>query len=153
MLPRTTLVDRCSFRFWSACTACSGQTQSVCGLSGTQMLQLVTVFIVYVSDSNHFFHFHDVESACFSFDIAWLYLSFLFCFSFFRPFCGIRWPTSSCRCVCHLFAVFRFASHYIGSRKVLIEQLIFAVIRLSVNWRLFSPFLLVSSLLGSILPI
>ena len=33
------------------------------------MLQLVTVFIVYVSDSNHFFHFHDVESACFSFDI------------------------------------------------------------------------------------
>lgn len=125
-------------------------------VAGTQMLQLVTVFIVYVVTLISFFHFHDVDSACFSFDVAWLHLSFLFCFVFFcRPLCWICSPTSSGRCVCRPLTVFCLASYYIGSRNVHTEKepLIFAVIRLSVNWGLFSPLLLVSSLLVSILPI
>ena len=91
--------------------------QIVC-VAGTQMLQLVMVFIVYVV-TNQFFHFQAVDSACFSFDVAWSYLSFLFWFSFiFRSLCGILRPTSSGRCVCRLFAVSCFASHYIGSRNI-----------------------------------
>lgn len=61
-------------------------------VAGTQMLQLVTVFIVYVVTLIIFFHFHDVDSACFSFDVAWLHLPFLFCFFFVDPSAGSARP-------------------------------------------------------------
>ena len=72
-LPPTTLVHCCFFRFWSACTACSGQTQSVCGLSVSLALRCFSLwrFLRLCSDSNCFFHFQAVDSACFSFDVAW----------------------------------------------------------------------------------
>ena len=42
-------------------------------VAGTQMLQLVTVFIIHVVTQffqNQFFHFQAVDSACFSFDVV-----------------------------------------------------------------------------------
>ena len=43
-LPPTTLVHCCSFWFWSACTACSGQTQSVCRLSVSLALRCFSLW-------------------------------------------------------------------------------------------------------------
>ena len=105
------------------------------------------------SNSNQFFSFSRCWLCMFFFRCC--VITFVFFFFFFWPLCWICSPTSSGRCVCRPLTVFCLASHYIGSRNVHTEKqpLIFAVIRLSVNWGLFSPLLLVSSLLVSILPI
>lgn len=88
-------------------------------VAGTQMLQLVTVFIIYVVTLISFFIFK--LSTLRVFLLMLRDHICLFCFDFlifFRPLRGIRWPTSSGRCVCRLFAVSCFASHYIGSRNI-----------------------------------
>ena len=65
-------------------------------VAGTQMLQLVTVFIVYVVTLISFFIFKLSNLRVFLSMLRDHICLFCFVFLFdFRPLCGIRWPTSS----------------------------------------------------------